>query len=150
MGHYWSEMHVPSPHEDYMESVETGLKELGFRKIRVEYSTFYVCGFCSCVVLDPATHLVACEPSVSRFVYEQSRKVIETALKEISKPIERMDFLKTMKARGLNAYAFKVACDNLQSTGVIKIKEHYTDTYKDAVISPIVVEETLDDRPPAQ
>ncbi len=131
MGHYYSEMHVPTPQETYLEKVKQARLELGFKDYDIDYRHWFVCGHCGCMVLLLRTHLQNCQ-SISKKKRLRFFNSIEAAKYQIiaslatkvatnmeSDELSRSSLLDECTQAGICALAFDMAIGDLKSEHII-------------------------------
>ena len=137
VGHYYSEMHVPTPQEMWSEALERSIRDMGFVQIKIEYKTLYICEWCGCLVARLAQHLSKCpagdkSESVDRMI-DRAMDLIES----LPGPIELLKLLKLCEENSISAYALNCAIEAMLSQRKITRQGKYTESYQDTIIARV-------------
>lgn len=143
MGHYRSEMHVETPHEEFRKKVDSSLLELGFTRFEVGHKSCFMCQACSCIIVDPAIHLLSCKPGLKEnriraHWHEQIyyvNYIVRNQLKD--RPTEQLQFLAMIGTRR-SAFALDMMLKQLATEKVISYTQDTNNPYSDRVYLLVV------------
>lgn len=147
MGHYYSEMHVPTPDEDFANLVKNAREKLGFRSLDVNYTHLFLYSYCSCVIEDIVTHFMRCN-MVPMEVRDPFRKELSWARFIVRNVLEsgacaRMKLIEACSKFSVSALALRNILDELARAKEITYTKDLNDEFKDKIYSLVVAEETV-------
>jgi len=127
MGHYYSEMHVTTPHEEYLEKAKRAREILGFFDFEINFKRWFVCHHCSCMILSVTGHIPHCNAldsdtkntfadQVEAAKYQIVASLAHQAVESESGPrLERLKLLAECADVGLDAFVFDIALKQLET-----------------------------------
>ena len=135
MGHYYSEMHVVTPNERYLEALDQAVNKLGFHKIKIEFTTLYTCYPCGCMVYLLRTHCAHCPARDRTDMLEHQIAKASELIKSLTTPIKRMDIVSLAQEADIDVFALHCAIESMQASKEIVCRGGFRQ-YEDKVITP--------------
>lgn len=143
MGHYYREMHVDTPHEEFLGKVTRELRELGFTNFDVGHKSCFVCKYCSCLIANVMVHFKACKAIPGKVRRDFKSQLLNTRLAVLRQlkdfETERLNLLKQCGA-GASAFVLQVVLEGLCGESQISYSQDLTKEFSDRVYK--LVEDT--------
>lgn len=136
MGHYYSEMHVSTPQENWNEALDKSLREMGYRKIEMDFKTFFVCDWCGCLVALLSQHLWKCPAGDKSVEIDRMVDRAKDLILGLHGPIELMKLVKIAGQNSISVYALNCAIEALITQKEITRQHSFTQRYQDTMIVP--------------
>lgn len=136
MGHYYSEMHVPSPQEKWNEALDKSVRKMGYRKMQIEYKTFYICDWCGCLVTLLGQHPSRCPAGDKSVEIDRMIDRAEDMILGLDRPIELLKLVALASQNNISVYALNCAVEALVAHRKIIRQHNHTQPYQDTTIVP--------------
>lgn len=135
MGHYYSEMHVSNPQERWNEALDKSLREMGYRKIEMDFKTYFVCDWCGCLVALLGQHLWKCPAGDKSVEIDRMVDRAKDLILGLHGPIELMKLVKIAGQNGIGVYTLSCAIEALVARQKAVRQQSHTKPHQDTMIA---------------
>ena len=136
MGHYYSEMHFPTPQEELNNAFDKSLREMGYRKLQIDFKTFFICDWCGCLVAILGQHLWKCPAGDKSAEVDRMVDRAKDLIVGLYGPIELMKLVQLAGQNGISVYALNCAIEALVARQKAVRQQSHTKPYQDTMIVP--------------
>lgn len=136
MGHYYSEKHVDTPQERWAKALEQSLRDMGYRKIELDFKTFYICDSCGCLIAILGQHLWKCPAGDKSSEIDRMVDRAKDLILEQPGSIEQMKLVQLASQNRISVYALNCAIEALVVRQKVVRQHSFTKQYQDTMIVP--------------